>query len=818
MTTPNPTPAHDPPPTGTPGCLSYVLLAVIGLWVLGATYVVQVFAWTIDQTILFGFSADVGGIVGIIASGAHVLAAALPVVLLALLAPPSPLRAVYRLWCAALVFIAVLGLVRLFPRMWGQAAAVAQIVLSLIAIVVLVLWRRGASQRVRPGGGLAALALAPVAALPFLMWGALGSPLDTVLNLLAGLALGLFAGLLFDRWLFAPLADEGAAAPVSQGLRLALAAWGAVVALMILGGGYGFGGTQRLLLIALPPLGLAVGAIGLSLRRGASPQSAWLFTTMLVGLVAGAALAFVDPDEMVMILGDAEILAWVLRAARVSAGLGLLAGIGALIWAALAGRPAVEGADSHRRSGGLGCAVVLALAGLAWLAAVLAYAFPGQPGFYGDRFFVILNEQADLSAAPGMADREARLSYVYGTLVATADGTQADMRSLLDRLGLDYQPYYLVNAIEVDAGPLVRAYLSTRPEVDRILDSPRLRPLPAPLPLGEGNQGAPGRPQWNITSIGADRVWDELGITGEGIVVGQSDSGAEGTHPALASGYRGQGAGDDYNWLDPWNGTASPTDLGGHGTHTLGSAVGRGGIGVAPGATWFACVNLARNLANPPLYLDCMQFMLAPYPQGGDPLHDGDPTRAAHVINNSWGCPPLEGCDVESLGPGVAALRAAGVFVMSGAGNEGPSCGSVASPPAIYDAAFSIAAVDEFGDLAFFSSRGPVTVDGSQRLKPDLAAPGVDVLSSTPGGTYAEYSGTSMAGPHVVGAVALMWSANPALIGDIDRTEQILRDTARPYTGTAQNPGGCDDGPTPNNGAGAGLLDAYAAVRAALGR
>ncbi len=817
MNTPTPQPSDTPTPSA-PGCFSYALLAAIGLWALGATYVVQVFAWNIDQTILFGFSADAGAIVGIIASGAHVLAVALPVVLLALLAPPSPLRAVYRLWGVALVFIAVLGLVRLFPRTWGQTAAVAQILLSLIAVAAIALWRRGQGMSARPGGGLAGIALAPLVALPFLLWGALGSPLDTALNFLAGLALGLFAGLLFDRWLFAPLADEGAAAPLSRGAGLALAAWGAVVALSILGGGYGFGGTQRLLLLSLPPLGLAVGAVGLGLRRGAPPRSAWLFTTLFVGLAAGAALAFVDPDEIVLILGDDEILAWVLRAAWAAAGLGLLAGIGALFWAALAGGRAGDEAASTRRGGGLGCAVGLAAAALAWLAAILAYAFPGQPGFYGDRFFVILNEQADLSTAPGMADRNARLSYVYDTLVATADGTQADMRSLLDRLGLDYQPYYLVNAIEVDAGPLVRAYLSGRPEVDRILDSPRLRPLPAPLPLGEGNRPEPARLQWNITSIGADRVWDELGITGEGIIVGQSDSGVEGTHPALAPGYRGQAEGDDYNWLDPWNGTASPTDLGGHGTHTLGSAVGRGGIGVAPGATWFGCVNLARNLANPPLYLDCMQFMLAPYPQGGDPLHDGDPARAAHVINNSWGCPPLEGCDVESLGPAVAALRAAGIFVMSGAGNEGPFCGSVASPPAIYDAAFSIGAVDEFGDLAGFSSRGPVTVDGSQRLKPDLAAPGVDVLSSTPGGTYAEYSGTSMAGPHVVGAVALLWSANPALIGDIDRTEQILRDTARPYTGVVQNPGECDDGPVPNNGAGAGLLDAYAAVRAALGQ
>ena len=100
--------------------------------------------------------------------------------------------------------------------------------------------------------------------------------------------------------------------------------------------------------------------------------------------------------------------------------------------------------------------------------------------------------------------------------------------------------------------------------------------------------------------------------------------------------------------------------------------LGKGGIGVAPDAQWIACVNLERNLGNPPLYLNCMQFMLAPFPHNGDPLKDGDPTRAAYVLNNSWGCPTLEGCDAESLRPAVDALRKAGIFVAVSAGNDGP--------------------------------------------------------------------------------------------------------------------------------------------------
>jgi subtilisin family serine protease len=296
-------------------------------------------------------------------------------------------------------------------------------------------------------------------------------------------------------------------------------------------------------------------------------------------------------------------------------------------------------------------------------------------------------------------------------------------------------------------------------------------------------------------------------------VVGESDSGVQGDHPALRASYRGRSGQNDYNWLDPWNGSRAPVDVGGHGTHTTGTIVGSGGIGVAPGAQWIGCVSLARNLANPPYYLTCMQFMLAPYPQRGDPLKDGDPSRAAHVLNNSWGCPPLEGCDADSLEPAVRALRAAGIFVVASAGNDGPRCGSVDDPIAIYDAAFSVGAIDQAGDLADFSSRGPVTVDGSRRIKPDIVAPGVDVRSALPGNHYGKNSGTSMAGPHIAGVVALLWSAQPKLIGDIDKTEQILIETARPYEGA---PSGCEGTELPNNGAGYGVVDAYAAVRAAL--
>src|SRR5690606_15593998 len=315
--------------------------------------------------------------------------------------------------------------------------------------------------------------------------------------------------------------------------------------------------------------------------------------------------------------------------------------------------------------------------------------------------------------------------------------------------------------------------------------------------------GSPETTEWSIRLIGTDRDWRDLGVTGAGIVVGSSDSGVDGAHPALRAGFRG---GDD-SWLDPWDGSRSPTDRLGHGTHTLGSAVGTGGIGVAPDAQWTACVNLDRNLGNPAHYLDCLQFMLAPYPPGGDPFRDGRPARAPHILSNSWSCPPIEGCDDGVLRPATEALRAAGIYMVVAAGNTGPRCGSIEDPPAPYPDVLTVGAIDREQRVASFSSRGPVA---SGPDKPDLVAPGVGVVSAMPGGGYARQSGTSMATPHVAGVVALMWSAQESLIGDLATTTRLLHQTARPL------PPGTESCGSAGALAGAGIVDAYAAVQAAL--
>src|ERR1041384_8038499 len=330
-----------------------------------------------------------------------------------------------------------------------------------------------------------------------------------------------------------------------------------------------------------------------------------------------------------------------------------------------------------------------------------------------------------------------------------------------------------------------------------------------------------------ITNTRAPEAW-ALGYTGQGVVLAGADTGYRWTHVAIKPHYRGWNgttASHDYNWHDSIHtgggscgaNSLQPCDDDGHGTHTMGTATGDDGagnqVGMAPGAKWIGCRNMDQGDGTPARYIECMEFFLAPYPVSGTPAQ-GDPSKAPHITTNSWGCPPSEGCSPASLQQAVEAQRAAGIMMVVAAGNAGSGCSSVNEPPAIYDANYSIGAFSSSTNIiASFSSRGPVTIDGSNRLKPDISAPGVSVRSSYGSGdtVFTSLSGTSMATPHVAGAVALLWSAQPGIRGNVSFAEQILNAAAVHVSSTA-----CSSSGVPNNTYGYGRLDIKAAVDAAL--
>ncbi|MBK9980911.1 MAG: S8 family peptidase [Saprospiraceae bacterium] len=450
-------------------------------------------------------------------------------------------------------------------------------------------------------------------------------------------------------------------------------------------------------------------------------------------------------------------------------------------------------------------------------------------------FLIVLSSQANVKDASQLNTKEEKASYVFSQLKFKATQTQTGILSLLDDMNVPHQSLFIVNAIKATGNIDLIRTLASRPDVKKILDDADQK-FAGPVEWSQEN-GSRQTIEWGIDMINADEVW-ALGYRGQGVVVGGEDTGYQWDHEAIKNQYRGYDADRDtvdhnYNWHDAIHEISvlspdslnscglnlkAPCDDFGHGSHTMGTMVGHDGdneIGVAPDSKWCGCRNMERGNGSPFTYLECFQWFLAPTNLNDE---NPDPSKSPAVINNSWGCPESEGCDPsnwEILNQAVINLKLGGVVVVVSAGNDGSGCSSVTSPAAIYEASFSVGATAENDTIAGFSSRGPVAVDSSFRTKPNVSAPGVHVRSVKLGGGYVRSSGTSMAGPHVVGLVALMISANPSLAGKVDLIEDIIESTCVPKT-TDQNCGNIPGSQVPNNTYGYGRVDALAAVQAAL--
>lgn len=415
-------------------------------------------------------------------------------------------------------------------------------------------------------------------------------------------------------------------------------------------------------------------------------------------------------------------------------------------------------------------------------------------------YIVLMKDRTVFNQALPLKTKNQKARFVFESLVTKANQTQKEIIKILKDNNWQYRSFYVTNAIKVTSDLEMMLQLAGRGDVSHIIDDAPIRMLD----YNEDKSSLQSRnaePEWGIKYIKADSVWLH-GIRGEGVIVGGQDTGYDWVVSPLKSKYKGfkdsTTITHDYNWHDAivknnpifpdsvlnpcgYN-TKQPCDDNNHGTHTMGTMVGEdseNNIGVAPGAKWIACRNMDRGWGQPSTYMDCFEWFLAPYDLEGN---NADPNQAPHVINNSWYCSEEEGCNASNfvlMEDIIKNLKASGVVVVVSAGNTGSrGCGSVTGPPAFFESSFSVGATDINGNIAGFSSQGPVVIDSSFRLKPNVAAPGVGVRSVIRNGNFGSFSGTSMAGPHIAGLVALIISANPELAGQVDVIEDIIEATA----------------------------------------
>ena len=442
-------------------------------------------------------------------------------------------------------------------------------------------------------------------------------------------------------------------------------------------------------------------------------------------------------------------------------------------------------------------------------------------------FLVMLADQADLSGAASLPSKADKGRYVYKTLLSKSQSTQGPILQWLSENNIEYQSFYIINAILVKGGNRqIAEALAARPDVASLDGNPVIHndlPQPEPVEMSYGPK-VPATIEPGILYTHAPQVW-ALGYTGQNIVIASADTGVRWTHNALKPHYRGWdgvNANHNLNWHDSihnsvgnpcGNDSQFPCDDFFHGSHTTGTAIGDDGsgnqIGMAPGAKWIGCRNMDVGNGTPARYMECMEWFLAPYPLNCTPAQ-GDPTKAPDITINSWSCPASEGCSASTLQAAVEAQAAAGIMMVAAAQNSGPSCSTVTDPPGIYAAAYSAGALTTGTDtIASFSSRGPVTVDGSGRIKPDICAPGTNTRSASNASdsAYTTASGTSMATPHIAGAMGLFWCAFPSLRHQITASRDALDNAAVHIASTL-----CGAAGPPNNVYGWGRVDIAAAT------
>ncbi len=450
-----------------------------------------------------------------------------------------------------------------------------------------------------------------------------------------------------------------------------------------------------------------------------------------------------------------------------------------------------------------------------------------------------LNQPQNLIDQTRGLSKSEKANFVFNYLKGFAQNSQKDIIDFFENKDIDYQSFFIFNGFRSTLTQEDLLDLVDQFEVAAVTYN---QPIKVSAVREELNEEERAELEWGLAKINTESVWD-MGFKGEGITVAGQDTGYDYENPLIFPKYKGNDNGNvthDFNWhdaireLNPLHQDSTneeshnpcgfnspfPCDDHSHGSHTMGTMVGQDTaniIGVAPDAKWIACRNMERGYGTPATYTECYEWFLAPTDLNNE---NADPSLAPHVINNSWGCPEMEGCNIDNwdvMENVINNLVAAGTVVVVSAGNNGSqNCGSIMNPSSIFENAFTVGASRENDTIAGFSSIGPVTVDGSLRMKPDVVAPGVGIRSITLNNEFGTWNGTSMAGPHVAGAIALLIQAKPELSGDVEMIQEILKATAVKGYGEIECEG-MDASSSPNFVYGHGRIDLLAAVNMALG-
>ena len=338
------------------------------------------------------------------------------------------------------------------------------------------------------------------------------------------------------------------------------------------------------------------------------------------------------------------------------------------------------------------------------------------------------------------------------------------------------QSFWIINMIVVEAKPDLIQNLAQRSDIELIdLDNSRIvNPIDPPIKSTSSSKALNGKEQ-GLVAINAPAMW-AMGYTGRGRIAGSIDTGVWPNHPAIRNNFLG-------NYLplsQTWFGYDSdiPVDKTyDHGTHTVGTEMGldrstHDTIGVAYNAFFIATDPVATDISQvKPLsaFLSGFQWLLNP---DGDTATTND---VPDVLNNSWGYTvPTDTLLCNSfISQMFNAIEAAGIALVFSAGNAGPNAQTISYPQHVVlneVNPFTVGSIDgntAAYPISSFSSRGPTICDvqGSLKIKPEVVAPGQDVRSCVGQNAYDVYSGTSMAGPHVTGAVLLLKEAFPNVSG-----------------------------------------------------